>query len=167
MYSKKFSLSIVINGTDEPGKREHRFSEPTGTNIDGLTMINIRQGGKKLIIPTGKCFSFGMRKDVKFGTMSMNIVLDETTVKAIEKVISKDEQHLGKPLSKVLYRMEDGTTTIYAKLEKSKGEILTKFYRGKEEIGPMTYEGKHCEVKAALLIGGISVREDKVKVYDR
>ena len=34
----------------------------------------------------------------------------------------------------------------------------------------MTYEGKHCEVKAALLIGGISVREEKanlqVKVYE-
>ena len=54
------------------------FGEPTETNIDGLTMINIRQGGKKLTIPTGKCFSFGVRKDVKFGTVTMSIVLDES-----------------------------------------------------------------------------------------
>ena len=146
------------------------FSEPNSTNIDGLTMINIRQGGKKLIIPTGKCFSFGVRKDVKCGTVSMNIALDETTVEAIEKVICKAEQHLGKPLSKVIYRKEDGTVTIYAKLEKSGSKILTKFYQGEEEIDPMTYEGKHCEVKAALLIGGISVCEERanlqVKVYE-
>ena len=34
----------------------------------------------------------------------------------------------------------------------------------------MIYEGKHCEVKAALRISGISVREEKanlqVKVYE-
>ena len=94
----------------------------------------------------------------------MSIVLDETTVGVIEKVISKAEQHLGKPLSKALYRREDGTATIYAKLEKPKSEILTKFYQNKKEIDQMTYEGKHCEVKSALLIGGISVREDKVNL---
>ena len=97
----------------------------------------------------------------------MSIVLDETTVEVMEKVISKAEQHLGKPLSKALYRREDGTATIYAKLEKSKNEILTKFYQDKKEIDSMTYEGKHCEVKAALRI---SVPEEKVnlqvKVYE-
>ena len=114
-----------------PANVKPGFGEPTATNIDGLTMININQGGKKLIIPTGKCFSFGVRKNVKFGTVSMNIVLDETTVEAIEKVISKAEQHLGKPLSKVIYRKEDGAAMIYAKLEKSKSKILTKFYQDK------------------------------------
>ena len=153
-----------------PASVNPEFSEPTETNIDGLTMINIRQGGKKLIIPTGKCFSFGVRKDVKFGTVTMSIVLDETTVEVIEKVIFKAEKHLGKRLSKVLYRRKDGTTTIHAKLEKFKSKILTKFYQEEKEIDPMIYEGKHCEVKAALLISGISVREDKanlqVKVYE-
>ena len=99
-----------------------------------------------------------------------DIVLDETTNGAVEKIIHKAEQHLGKPLSKVLYRREDGTATVYAKLEKSKSKILTKFYQDGKEIDPMTFEGKNCEVKAALLIGGISVREDKanlqVKVYE-
>ena len=80
-----------------PASVNPEFSEPTETNIDGLTIINIRQGGKKLIIPTGKCFSSGVRKDVKFGTVGMSIVLDETTVEVIERVISKAEKHLGKP----------------------------------------------------------------------
>ena len=107
-----------------PASVNPEFGEPTTTNIDGLTMINIRQGGKQLVISTGKCFSFGVKKDVKFGTVSMSIVLDETTVEAIEKVVSKAEQHLGKPLSKVLYRRKDGTATIDAKREKSKSKIL-------------------------------------------
>ena len=127
-----------------PANVNPEFSEPTETNIDGLTMINISQGGKRLIIPTGKCLSFGVRKDVKFGTMSMSIVLDETTVEVIEKVISKAEKHLGKPLSKALYHREDGTTMVNAKLEKSKSKILTKFYQDEKEIDPMIYEGKHC-----------------------
>ena len=142
-----------------PASVNPEFSEPTETNIGGLTMINIRQGGKKLIIPTGKCPSFGVKKDVKFGTVSMNIVLDETTVGAIEKVISKAEQHLGKPLSKVIYRREDGTATIYAKLEKSKSKILTKFYQDGREIDPMIYEGKYCELKvAAINVAAIRIR---------
>ena len=153
-----------------PASVNPEFSKPATTNIDRLRMIDIRQGGKKLIIPTGKCFSFGVRKDVKIGTMSVIIVLDETTVGVIEKVISKAEQHLGKSLSKALYRKEDGTATIYAKLEKSKSKILTKFYQGGKEVDPMIYEGEHCEVKAALLISGISIREEKVnlqvKVYE-
>ena len=143
-----------------PASVNPEFSEPTETNIDGLTIINIRQGGKKLIIPTGKCFSSGVRKDVKFGTVGMSIVLDETTVEVIERVISKAEKHLGKPLSKTLYRREDGTATIYAKLEKSESKILTKFYQDGKEIDPMIYEGKNCEVKAALLISGILWKRD-------
>ena len=34
-----------------PASVNPEFSEPTETNIDGVTMINIHQGGKKLIIP--------------------------------------------------------------------------------------------------------------------
>ena len=104
---------------------------------------------------------------MKFGTVSMSIVLDETAAGFIEKVISKAEKQLSKPLSKTLYRTEDGTTTIYAKLEKSKSKILTKFYQDGKEIDPMIYEGKHCEVKAALLISRISVREDKANLEEK
>ena len=50
-----------------PANVNPEFSEPTATNIDGLTMINISQGGKKLMISIGKCFSFGVRKDTSLG----------------------------------------------------------------------------------------------------
>ena len=44
------------------------------------------------------------------------------------------------------------------------GEILSKFYKDKEEIDPMAYEGKHCEVKAALVIEGIILSDKKVNL---
>ena len=60
-HSNKMELTNLANVNPE-------FGEPPATNIDGLKMINIHQGGKKLIIPTGKCFSFGVKKDMKLTT---------------------------------------------------------------------------------------------------
>ena len=91
-----------------PASVNPEFSEPTTTNIDGLMMINIHQGEKKLVISTGKCFFFGVKKDVKLGTVSMSIVLDETTVEAIEKVVSKAYNTWANPYQRFC---------IYAKLK--------------------------------------------------
>ena len=84
------------------------FSEPKPLNIANLTKINIRREGKPVIIPTGKCFSYGVQKDKKYKTESMALVLDEATVKAFESVLSQCERHLDKPVSKFLYRRDDG-----------------------------------------------------------
>ena len=111
-----------------PSDLKIEFSDPKPISIANLTKINIRQGEKPVIIPTGKCFSYGVRKDRKYKIESMALVLDETTVKAFESVLSQCESHLGKPVSKFLYRRDDGTTTAYVKLRTAKGEILSKFY---------------------------------------
>ena len=56
-------------------------------------------------------FSYGVKKDLKYGTVSMSLVLDDGVVKALEDVISQCKEHLGKTLSNVLYCRDDGTTT--------------------------------------------------------
>ena len=110
-----------------------KFSEPTPINIGDLKKITIqRKDGKPLLIPTGKCFSYGVKKDAKYKSVSMSLVLDDVTIRAFESVLSQCEKHLGNPLSKFLYRRDDGTTTVYAKLKMAKGEILSKFYKDKE-----------------------------------
>ena len=101
---------------------------------------------------------------MKFKSTSVSLVLDDVTIQAFESILSQCEKHLGKPPLKFLYRRDDGATTIYAKLKTAKGEILSKFYKDKEEIDPMTYEGKHCEVKAALAIEGIILGDKKVNL---
>ena len=105
-----------------------------------------------------------------YNSTSMSLVLDDVTTGIIEAIIAQCEEHLGKPLSKTLYRRDDGSATIYPKLDASKGEILTIFYEDGKVIGPMKYEGKRCDVKAALSIGGIILSEKgaqlQVKIYE-
>ena len=140
-----------------------KFSEPPPINISDMKKITIRrEDGKPLVIPTRKCFSYGVKKDTKYKSVSMSLLLDDVTIGAFESVISQCEKHLGNPPSKFLYHRDDGTVTAYVKLKTAKGEILSKFYKDKKEIDPLTYEGKHCEVKAALAIEGIIISEKKV-----
>ena len=147
-----------------------KFSEPSSINIGGLKKITIRKDGKPLVIPTGKCFSYGVKKDTKYKSKSMSLVLDDVTVRAFEEICSQCEKHLGKPLSKTSYRRDDGTVMVYAKLKMAKGEIVSKFYKDKGEIDPMTCDGKHCEVKAALAIEGVILSENnanlQVKIHE-
>ena len=148
-----------------------KLSEPSSINIGGLKKITIRkEDGKPLVIATGKCFFFGVKKDTKYKSVSMSLALDHVTVRTFETILAQCEKHLGKPLSKLLYRRDDGTVTIYAKLKMAKGEILSKFDKVREEIDLMTYEGKHCEVKAALAIEGVILSREKanlqVKIHE-
>ena len=148
-----------------------KFSEPASINIGDMKKVTIRkEDGKPLVIPTGKCFSYGMKKDVKYKTTSMSLVLDDVTVRPFEEICSQCEKHLGSPLSKFFYRRNDGTVTIYAKLKMAKSEILSKFCKDGQEIDPITYEEKHCEVKAALAIEGVILSEKKaslqVKIHE-
>ena len=89
-----------------------KFSEPASINIGDMKKVTIRkEDGKPLVIPTGKCFSYGVKKDVKYKTTSMSLVLDDVTVRAFEEICSQCEKHLGNPLSKLFYRRDDGTVT--------------------------------------------------------
>ena len=95
-----------------------KLSEPASINIGGLKKVTIRKkDGKPLVIPTGKCFSYGVKKDSKYKSVSMSFVLDDVTIRAFEEICSQCEKHLGSPLSKFLYHRDDGTDTVYAKLK--------------------------------------------------
>ena len=96
----------------------------------------------------------------------MSLVLDNVTG-IIETIVAQCEKHLERLLLKTLYRRDDGSATIYPKLDASKGEILTTFYEDGEVIDPMRYEGKRCDVKAALSIGGIILSEKAAQLYLR
>ena len=143
-----------------------KFSEPKSINIGGMKKITVKTDeGKPLYIVTEKCHSFGVKKDERFKTTSMSLVLNENSIKTFEENIDLCEKHLGKSLSKVLYRRDDGTVTVYPKFKK-----FTKFYEDGEEIDPMKYERKNCDVKAVLEIEGIVLNGEKanlqVKIYE-
>ena len=137
-----------------------KFGEPKSINTGNLKMISIKTGEvKPLYVRTEKCFSFGVKKDKKFKTTSMSLVLDENSVRMLEDVIEQCEIYLGKPLTqKVLYRKDD-KVTVYPKYKDS-----TKLYETEGETDPVKYEGKHCEAKAVLEIGGSSLNGDNLKL---
>ena len=139
-----------------------KFSEPKSINIGNMKKIAIKtEDGKPLYVRTEKCLSYGVKKDKKFKTTSMSIVLDENSVRKLEDVIDQCEKHLGKSLSsKVLYRMDGGDVIVYPKFKDH-----TKLYETEEgEIDPSKYEKKKCDVKAVLEIGGIILNDDKLSL---
>ena len=68
-----------------------------------------------------------------------------------------------------VHRRDDGSVTAYIKLKTSENEILSKFYENGEEIDPLKYEGKSCDVKATLAIEGLVVGNNvnlHVRIHD-
>ena len=143
-----------------------KFEAVKPLNVGGMKMIPIKtEEGKQLFVKTDKCFSFGVKKDKKFKTISMSLVLDDNSTKVLENIISQCEEHLGRPLSKkVLYRKDD-KTTVYPKFKEN-----TKLYETEGEIDPMKHEEKRCDVKAVLEIGGILLNGEnaslQMKMYE-
>ena len=71
---------------------------------------------KPVRIITKTCDSFGVRRDERYDSKWTSIVLDEDSVDVLKKIISHCEEHLKKPLSKILYERDDGTVTVYVKV---------------------------------------------------
>ena len=117
-----------------------------------------------VFVKTGECFSFGVRKDNRFGTVSMSLVLDEDSLKTLKNIVKECESHLGRPLTKKLFYGEYGNT-IYPKLKR-----YVKFYEDGDKINPLKYDEKICDVKAVLEVGGILLNGEnvslQVKVYE-
>ena len=87
-----------------------KFETVKPLNVGGMKMIPIKTNeGKQLFVKTGKCFSFGVKKDKKFKTVSMSLILDEETLKTLKDIVSQCESHLGRPLTK---RVFTATTII-------------------------------------------------------
>ena len=97
-------------------------------NVAGMKMIPIKTNDDEpVFVKTEKCFSFGVKKDKKFKTVSMSLVLDDETLKTL-KNIGQCESHLGRPLTKKVFYSND-ENTIYPKLKPS-----VKFYEADGEI---------------------------------
>ena len=143
-----------------------KFETVKPLNVGGMKMIPVKTNeGKQVFVRTDKCFSFGVKKDKKFKTISMSLVLDENSTKTLENIIARCEEHLGRPLSKkVSYRKDDKVTVC------PKFKANTKLYETEGEINPMKYEDKRCDVKAVLQIGGILLNGNaaslQMKVYE-
>ena len=142
-----------------------QFKTEKPLNVAGMKLNPIKTNdNKQLFVKTNKCFSFGVKKNKKFKTVSMSLVLDEDTTKTLKDIVDQCESHLGRPLTKwVFYGNDDNT--IYPKLKPS-----AKFYETDGEIDVSKYEEKICDVKAVLEIGGILLNGDNVslqiKVYE-
>ena len=122
--------------------------------------------GKQVFVKTGKCFSFGVEKHKKFKkSISMSLVLDTESVKILENIVAQCEEHLGRPLSKKVFYRDDDKVRIYPKVKDN-----TKLYETEGEIDTFKYEGKRCDVKVVLEIGGILLNGDEtslqMKVYE-
>ena len=142
-----------------------QFESVKSLNVGGMKLIPIKtEDDKQLFVKTDKCFSFGVKKDRKFKTISMSLVLDENTEKTLRNIVDQCESHLNRSLTKKFFYGKDDNT-IYPKLKSS-----TKFYELEDEIDPLKYEDKICDVKAVLEIGGILLNGDnaslQVKIYE-
>ena len=142
-----------------------QFKAEKSLTVAGMKMIPIKTDDDEgVFVKTGKCFSFGVRRDNRFETVSMSLVLDEESLKTLKNIVKECEDHLGRPLTKKLFYSEYGNT-IYPKLKR-----YVKFYEDDAEINPLKYDEKICDVKAVLEVGGILLNGDnvslQVKVYE-
>ena len=134
-------------------------------NVPGMEMIPIKTiNGEPYFVKTNKCFSYGVKRDSKFKTLSMSLKLDEETLKTLKNIVKECEDHLNSPLTKKLFYGDD-ENTIYPKLKPS-----VKFYEVDGEVDVSEYEDRTCDVKAVLEVTGILFNGDKiglqVKVYE-
>ena len=142
-----------------------KFEAVKELNINNMKLIPMKTNDdRQLFVKTGKCFSFGVKKDRKFKTISMSLILDDESSKTLKDIVDQCESHLGRSLTKKLFYGKDGKT-IYPKLKPS-----TKFYETDGEIDSLKYEDKCCDVKAVLEVGGILLNGDsvslQVKIYE-
>ena len=143
-----------------------KFETVKPLDVGGMKMVPIKTDeDKQLFVKTDKCFSFGVKKDKKFKTISMSLVLDQESSKTLKDIVKQCEDHLGHPLTKRVFYGDDSKVTIYPKLKPS-----AKFYEVDGEIDVSKHEEKACDVKAVLEIGGILLNGDntslQLKVYE-
>ena len=92
-----------------------KFGEPKSINVGGMKIISVKTvDSKPVFVKTGKCFSHGVKKDIKYKTMSMSLNLDENSAKAAQDIVEQCEQHLGTPLTKQVF-YSDNTVTLNLK----------------------------------------------------
>ena len=97
--------------------------------------------GEKVMIETGKCFSWGIQKSDRYGSYSMPLVFknEDQTVDTLKKILQKCEDHSSdRKFGKCLYeKPERKTTTVYPKLKYYGGRFNTSVYEGDTELNPL------------------------------
>ena len=130
-----------------------KFTEPRQIGNGDITKINIINEGNYVTIPARRCLSYGvLERDRGYDAYSIQLILDESTIQTFEFIISQCESHLGRPLSRFLFRRRDKYTTIYVKLRS-----FSNLYEGGVEIDPVRYVGKRCDVEGTLVVEGVFV----------
>ena len=156
-------IFFVILGLDRTMSVLLKAKKPL--NVPGIEMIPIKtMNGEPYFVKTNKCFSYGVKRDSKFKTLSMSLKLDEETLKTLKNIVKECEGHLDRPLTKKLFYGDD-ENTIYPKLKPS-----VKFYEVDGEVDVSEYEDRTCDVKAVLEVTGVLFNGDEiglqVKVYE-
>ena len=148
------------------------FSEP---KVSGnFKKIGISDpNGKKVLIETEECFSWGVQKSDRYDTYSMPLVFKngDQTLKILSEILQKCKDHLpGKEFGKCLYeKPERATTTIYPKLRYYRGRYSTSIYEGDTEVNPLKYLDVKCSAKEVICVEGILLGDTTtllIKVYE-
>ena len=65
-----------------------KFSEPKNLNVNGMKKIFIKTTDENPVrIITKTCYSFGVKRDERYDSKSMSIVLDDDSVEKFKKII--------------------------------------------------------------------------------
>ena len=133
------------------------FSEakPSG-NLKKIATLD--SDGKRVMIETEKCFSWGIQKSDRYDSYSMPLVFnnEDQTVKTLERIFQKCKDHLhDSNFGKCLYeKPERKTTTIYPKLKYYGGRFNTGVYEGDTEVNPLKYLNVKCDARAMIWVEG-------------
>ena len=99
-----------------------KFETVKELNINNMKLIPIKTNDdKQVFVKTNKCFSFGVKKDKRFKSISMSLVLDEGTTKTLKDIVDQCESHLSHSLTKSILRQR---RHYYLSKIKAKHEIL-------------------------------------------
>ena len=123
------------------------FSEPkTSGKLKKICISD--SDGKKIMIETEECFSWGVQKSDRYDLYSMPLVFKngDQTLRTLKEILQKCKDHLPrKDFGKCLYeKPERATTTIYPKLTYYGGRFSTSIYKGDTEVSSLKYLNVKC-----------------------
>lgn len=105
-----------------------KFGEPKNINVGGMEIIPIRTGdNKSLRVTTGKCFSFGVKKDQTFKTTSMSLKLDDATTTSLQNILDQCEAQTHRYRKKYFSKTTQFTQSLKRTLNYTKVKTKSTF----------------------------------------
>ena len=148
------------------------FSEPkTSENFKKIRISD--PNGKKILIETEECISWGVQKSDRYDSYSMPLVFKNgsRTVRVLKQILSKCKDYLpGNDFGRCFYEKPDrGTTTIYPKLRYYGGRFSTGIYEGDAEVSPLKYLNVRCSARTIICAESILLGDTtalQVRLYE-